>query len=99
MKFTKLWFQLDDDQLIIKETNNIGNGFFSGNAYASDGTTINTGANALRMYGTWHATHVESGKTVGVKWFGVASFNDDDKIPMITEYWDVNGLAVQLAEE
>ena len=79
--------------------NNTGNGFFSGNVYASDGTTVNSGGNAIRMYGTWNATHVESGKTVGVKFFSVASFNDDDKIAMMTDYWNVDGLAAQLAEE
>lgn len=76
----------------------MGPGYFSGNAYSADGT-VNTGANAIRCYGTWSATHIETGKTIGVKWFGVASFNDDNKIAMMTEYWDVNGLAAQIAEE
>lgn len=78
--------------------NATGPGYFSGNAYSADGT-VNTGAAAIRCYGTWHATHVESGKKVGVKWFGVASFNDDNQIAMMTEYWDVNGLAAQIAAD
>lgn len=78
--------------------NNTANGFFSGNQYSSDGT-VNTGANAIRSYGTWKATHTASGKSIGVKWFSVTSFNDDNKIVMVTDYWDVNGLAAQLAEE
>lgn len=78
--------------------NNTGNGYFSGNQYSTDGT-VNTGANAIRMYGTWKATHTETGKTVGVKFFSVASFNEDNKIAMMTDYWNVDGLAAQLAEE
>lgn len=91
------------DNIAYKEgivlPNNTGNGFFSGNVYASDGSTMNSGANAIRMYGTWTATHTESGKSVGVKFFSVASFNDDDKIAMMTDYWNVDGLASQLAKE
>jgi hypothetical protein len=78
--------------------NNTANGYFSGNQYSSDGT-VNTGGNAIRCYGTWNATHSESGKAIGVKFFTVASFNDDNKIVMFTDYWNVDGLAAQLAEE
>ena len=75
-----------------------GLGFFSGNVHSADGT-VNSGGNAIRSYGTWHATHTTSGKSIGVKWFSVTSFNEDDKIVMVTDYWDVNGLAAQIAEE
>ncbi len=78
--------------------NNTANGFFSGNQYSSDGT-INTAANAIRCYGTWNATHSETGKAVGVKFFTVASFNEDNKIVMMTDYWNVDGLAAQLEAE
>lgn len=78
--------------------NNTGNGFFSGNQYSTDGT-VNTGANAIRMYGTWKATHTETGKSVGAKFFTVASFNEDNKIVMMTDYWNADGLAAQLTEE
>ncbi len=78
--------------------NNTGSGFFSGNQYSADGT-VNTGANAFRSYGTWQATHVETGKTIKVKWFNVSSFNDDNKIVMSTDYWDVGGMVAQLAED
>lgn len=76
----------------------MGPGYFSGNAYSADGT-VNSGANAIRCYGTWKATHIASGKNIGVKWFGVASFNDDNKIAMMTEYWDVHGLAAQITAD
>jgi len=78
--------------------NDTGNGYFSGNQYSSDGT-VNSGANAIRCYGTWNAVHSETGKAVGVKFFTVASFNDDNKIAMMTDYWNVDGLASQLAAE
>ena len=78
--------------------NATGVGYFSGNQYSADGT-INTAANAIRCYGTWHATHSASGKKIGAKWFAVISFNDDNKIAMVTDYWNVDGLAAQLADE
>jgi hypothetical protein len=78
--------------------NNTANGFFSGNQYSSDGT-VNTVANDIRMYGTWNATHTETGKPVGAKFFSVASFNEDNKIVMMTDYWNADGLASQLTEE
>ena len=78
--------------------NDTASGFFSGNHYATDGT-VNSGANAIRCYGTWHATHTATGKKIGAKWFAVISFNDDNKIAMVTDYWNVDGLAAQLAEE
>lgn len=55
--------------------------------------------NAIRMYGTWHAKHSESGKDIGVKFYSIYWINDAGKLVQITEYWDVNGLAVQLAAE
>ena len=76
--------------------NQTGPGYFSGNHYSSDGT-VNSGANAIRCYGTWKATHDESGKSIGVKWFGVVSFNEDNKIAMMTEYWNVDGLEAQIS--
>ena len=78
--------------------NNTGPGFFSGNQYSSDGT-VNSGANAFRSYGTWQATHVATGKSIKVKWFGVSSFNEDNKIVMTTEYWDLGGLIAQVQSE
>ena len=54
---------------------------------------------AIRMYGTWTATHTETQKPIGVKWYGIGWVNKDGKIAMFTDYFDVNGLAAQLAEE
>ena len=78
--------------------NNVGNGYFSGNQYSTDGT-VNNAAAVIRCYGTWNATHTETGKAVGVKFFTVASFNEDNKIVMFSDYWNVDGLASQLAQE
>ena len=72
-------------------------GFFAGSAYSKEGGSSDP--NGIRCYGVWKAMHTESGKNIGVKWFGIAGFNDDNKIAMWTEYWDVNGLAVQIAED
>ena len=55
--------------------------------------------NAIRQYGTWTATHTESGKEVGVKWFALGFINNDGNIVRWSEYFDVNGLAVQIAAE
>ena len=73
------------------------NGMYAGSVYPQ--TNASSDANAIRMYGTWHAKHSESGKDIGVKYYGISWVNDAGKIAQITEYWDVNGLAVQLAEE
>lgn len=78
--------------------NNTGDGFFSGNQYSSSGT-LNTGANAIRSYGKWNATHVASGNSISVKWFAVTSFNEANKIVMVTEYWDLGGLIAQTQSE
>ena len=72
-------------------------GFWSGSAFP-EGTASST-PDAIRMYGTWTATHTESGKEIGVKWYAIGWVNEAGKIAMITEYFDVNGIATQLAEE
>lgn len=77
--------------------NTTANGYFSGNQYSTDGS-VNTGANAIRCYGTWRATHTATGKNIGAKWFSVVSFNEDNKIAMVTDYWNVDGLSAQLAQ-
>ena len=71
--------------------------FYAGSVYSDDEPSMDP--NGIRQYGTWTATHKASGKKIGVKWYAIASFNDDNKIAMVTEYWDVNGLAAQLAAE
>jgi hypothetical protein len=81
----------------ISLADTIANGMWSGSVYPQE--SANNQPGALRMYGTWTATHSETGKEIGVKWFALSFFNEDNKIVRFTEYWDVNGLAVQIAAE
>ena len=72
-------------------------GFWSGSVYPEE--TASVSANAIRIYGTWKATHTESGKDIGVKYFSIAWVNDAGQIAQYTAYYDVHGIAAQLAEE
>lgn len=72
-------------------------GVYSGNVYPKE--TANNDPNTIRNYGTWTATHIASGKEIGVKWFGIAGFNEDGKIALWTEYWDLHGLQAQIDAE
>jgi len=73
------------------------NGFWSGSVFP--GTNATASANVIRVYGTWSATHTESGKEIGVKFFNLTSINEDGKIVQSSDYFDVNGLAAQIAAE
>jgi ketosteroid isomerase-like protein len=75
----------------------IANGYWSGSVFPK-GTATTTPTN-IRVYGTWSATHTASGKAVGVKYFALISVNDDGKIVSASDYFDVNGLAAQIAAE
>lgn len=77
--------------------NNVGSGHFSGSVYPKE--VAQSAPNTIRIYGTWTGTHVASGKEIGVKWYSIAAFNEDNKIHMITDYWDTHGLAAQIAAE
>ncbi len=81
---------------IVMPDSTVG-GFWSGSVFPKESANIS--ANVIRTYGTWTATHSESGKEIGVKFFNLATVNDDGKIAQSSEYWDVNGLAAQLAAE
>jgi len=70
------------------------NGFWSGSVFPVQ--NANTSAGILRVYGTWTATHTESGKEIGVKFFNLSSVNDDGKIVQSSDYFDVHGLAAQI---
>jgi len=72
-------------------------GMWSGSAFPQATATVTP--DAIRVYGTWTATHTESGKEIGVKWFGIIWINADGKIAQTTDYWDVHGLAAQIAED
>lgn len=75
----------------------IANGYWSGSVFPKGtATTIPTN---IRVYGTWSAIHTASGKPVGLKFFALVSVNDDGKIVSASDYFDVNGLAAQIAEE
>ena len=73
------------------------NGFWSGSVFPKGKADVSS--TVIRSYGTWTATHTETGKEIGVKYFSLSSVNDEGKITQSSEYWDVNGLAAQLAEE
>lgn len=72
-------------------------GMWSGSAFPQ--STATSTPDAIRMYGTWTAKHTASGKEIGVKWFGLAWVSDAGHITQMTEYWDVHGLAAQIAED
>jgi limonene-1,2-epoxide hydrolase len=73
------------------------NGMWSGSVFPKENATITP--NSVRIYGTWTATHTESGKNIGVKFFALGFVNDDGKIVNWSDYFDVNGIATQVAEE
>ena len=81
--------------IVLADT--LANGMWSGSVYPE--ANASSSPDAIRVYGTWTATHTESQKSVGVKWFGLMWANEDGKIVMFTDYFDVHGLAAQLAEE
>jgi hypothetical protein len=97
-----LGYQADYDDITYNEgivlPGDNGAGYFAGSHYNSEGTG-NSAPNAIRCYGTWNATHVASGKSIKLKWYGIVSFNADDKIIMSTEYFDVGGLVAQVQGE
>lgn len=71
--------------------------FWSGSVFPA--STASDIPDVIRVYGTWHATHTETGKDIGVKFFSLITINDSGKISQVSEYFDVNGLAVQIAED
>lgn len=72
-------------------------GMWSGSVYPEATASVNP--DAIRVYGTWTATHTASKKEIGVKWFGLFWMNEDGKIAMVTDYYDVNGIAKQISEK
>jgi ketosteroid isomerase-like protein len=73
------------------------NGFWSGSVFPKE--NANSDPNTIRVYGTWTATHTESGKETAVKWFSLVTFNEDGKLVNASDYWDYHGLAAQIAAE
>jgi limonene-1,2-epoxide hydrolase len=75
----------------------LAGGMWSGSVYPEATASVNP--DAIRVYGTWTATHTASKKEIGVKWFGLFWMNEDGKIVMFTDYFDVNGIATQIAKK
>jgi hypothetical protein len=75
----------------------IVNGYWSGSVFP-EGTASSTPDN-IRVYGTWTAIHAESGKSIGVKFYSIVMVNAEGQIAQASDYFDVNGLAVQIAAE
>lgn len=73
------------------------NGFWSGSVFP--GQNANASVGVLRVYGTWTAKHTESGKDIGLKFYNLTSVNSDGKIVQSSDYFDVNGLAAQIAAQ
>ena len=72
-------------------------GYWSGSVFPENTATISP--DIIRVYGTWTATHTESGKDIGAKWYGLVWVNEAGQIARFTDYFDVHGLAAQLAVE
>ncbi len=73
------------------------NAYWSGSVFPEDSASDTP--DAIRVYGTWTATHTATGKDIGVNFYSIISMNEAGKIAQVTEFFDVNGIAVQLAEE
>lgn len=81
----------------IALSDSIVNGFWSGSVFPKE--NANSDGTNVRCYGTWSATHTASGKEIGAKWFGLIGVNSDGQIISFSDYFDVNGLAVQIAAQ
>jgi len=81
----------------IADTPGAANGYWSGSVFPE--STATDSPDIIRVYGTWTATHVESGKEIGAKWYGLVWVNVAGQIGRFTDYYDVHGLAAQLADE
>ena len=71
--------------------------YWGGSVYPSE--TATDLPNNVRIYGTWRAVHSETGKVVYNKWYGLMFFNADGKIGRFTDWFDVNGMQVQIDAE
>ena len=81
--------------IVLADT--LAGGMWSGSVFPE--ATASNSPDAIRVYGTWTATHTATKKEIGVKWFGLFWMNDDGKIARLTVYFDVNGIAAQLAKK
>lgn len=94
-------YHKDFDNIKFQEGLTMGdslvNGMWSGSVFPKD--QASSTPDAIRVYGTWTATHTESGKEVGVKYFSLCWINDAGKISQYSNYFDAHGLEAQLAAE
>lgn len=81
----------------IATPDTLANGYWSGSVFPQDQAS-NT-PNAIRIYGTWTAKYSETGIESGIKWFGLAFFNDDHKITMFTDYFDWGSMLAKVSGE
>jgi hypothetical protein len=84
-----------DEGIVLADTT--VNGMWSGSVFPE--ATATSDPVTIRIYGIWTATHSESGKDIGVKWFGLGSVNEAGEIHQFNEYFDVHGIAAQIAAE
>lgn len=78
--------------IVLSDT--LANGMWSGSVFPE--STASNSPDAIRVYGTWTATHTETGKEVGVKYFSLDWINEDGKLVMFTDYFDVAGIMAQV---
>ena len=72
-------------------------GYWSGSVFPEESAS-NT-ADIIRVYGTWTATHTESGKEIGVKFYSTVGVNADGQITSASDYFDVGGIMDQIEAE
>ena len=80
---------------IVTADSTVG-GFYAGSVYPKE--TAQSKANVIRSYGTWTATHTESGQEIGVKFFNLSTFNEDGKIASFSDYFDLSSLVPKETE-
>lgn len=73
------------------------NGFWSGSVFPQ-GTATSTPSN-IRSYGTWTATHTESGQNVGIKYYSLSTINKEGKIATFSDYFDINSIMPKPVEK
>lgn len=69
-------------------------GFWSGSVFPEE-SAENT-SDVIRIYGTWTATHTESEKEIGVKFYSLGSVNADGQIVSASDYFDAGGIMDQI---
>ena len=81
----------------LDDTAGANNAFWSGSVFPEN--TATSSPNILRVYGTWTATHTETGKEIGVKWFSLVWVNEAGQIARFNDYFDVHGIEAQVMTE